>query len=107
MDACTHAYSARDLHACTQTCIESVLCNESSLASISTCSPQPPPSPFTPQLAGSIRCLAAKADLTFAGVGQDVVECKRVHRCVRACACAVAAAPGGASQGQTQQAAPL
>lgn len=42
------------------------------------------------QLGGSIRCLAAKADLTFAGVGRDIVECKRVHRCVRVHAAIVA-----------------
>lgn len=33
-----------------------------------------------PQLEGSIRALACKNDLTFAAVGRDIVECKRVHR---------------------------
>ncbi|GFR50668.1 hypothetical protein Agub_g12918, partial [Astrephomene gubernaculifera] len=33
-----------------------------------------------PQLPGDIRALACKNDLTFAAIGGDIVECKRVHR---------------------------
>ncbi|KAG1664468.1 hypothetical protein FOA52_006314 [Chlamydomonas sp. UWO 241] len=33
-----------------------------------------------PQLRGDIRALAAKKDFTYAGVGCDIVACKRVHR---------------------------
>ncbi len=36
--------------------------------------------PLNLQLEGSIRALACKGDLTFAAVGRDIVECKRVHR---------------------------
>ena len=33
-----------------------------------------------PQLRSEIRALAAKNDLTFAGVGNDIVVCRRAHR---------------------------
>ncbi|GLI63849.1 hypothetical protein VaNZ11_006952 [Volvox africanus] len=33
-----------------------------------------------PQLSGDIRGLACASDLTFAAVGSDIVECKRLHR---------------------------
>ncbi|GLC36521.1 hypothetical protein PLESTM_000455900 [Pleodorina starrii] len=33
-----------------------------------------------PQLSGDIRALACTSDLTFAAVGNDLVECKRLHR---------------------------
>ncbi|KAG2482597.1 hypothetical protein HYH03_018481 [Edaphochlamys debaryana] len=33
-----------------------------------------------PQLPGDVRALAVKGDLTFAAVGGDIIECKRVHR---------------------------
>ncbi|MEW5318032.1 MAG: hypothetical protein WDW38_009286 [Sanguina aurantia] len=33
-----------------------------------------------PQMGGSIRALASKGDIVWSAVGEDVVECKRVHR---------------------------
>jgi hypothetical protein len=49
-------------------------------------SPTPPPSPSRPllaaQLSGSVQALACKGDLTFAAVGSNIEECKRVHKCV-------------------------
>lgn len=62
---------------------------------------------FPAQLKGNIRALAAKGDLTFAAVGRDIVECKRVHRqapaCLSAAGCSAGRGSGQAGVAQVKE----